>query len=173
MEVTGKLHPGQQFSPEMFKCLDGADHTFGMPEQWQALFVFRGQHYPICKAYLAKLEANREAFVTLGVEITAVSADDEAQTRLMAVASNPKFPLLYGMDVEAMKRLGLYISEPRSLQETYHPFAEPALLVVNPEGVLQIVAIANAPFLRPEIDRVLGGLSHVIGSNYPVRGTRR
>ena len=59
---TSQLHPGQKFSPETFKRLDGADYTFDAPGQWQALFVFRGQHCPICKAYLGKIEAQRGRF---------------------------------------------------------------------------------------------------------------
>ncbi|GAC1322610.1 MAG: peroxiredoxin-like family protein [Collimonas sp.] len=173
MDTTSKLHPGQKFAPEIFKCLDRPDYTFGAPGQWQALFVFRGQHCPICKAYLGKIEAQRSRFEQLGISVAAVSADSEAQTRLTAAASSPAFPLLYGMDVAAMQRLGLYVSEPRSAQETDHRFSEPALLVVNADGILQIVDIANAPFVRPELEALLRGLSFVIENNYPIRGTHR
>ena len=33
--------------------------------------------------------------------------------------------------VEQMQQLGVYISHPRSPQETDHPFAEPGLFVIN------------------------------------------
>ncbi|HQT79113.1 MAG: thioredoxin peroxidase [Rhodospirillales bacterium 20-64-7] len=173
METTTKLHPGQTISAETFKRLDGEDYTFGGPGKWQALFVFRGQHCPICKTYLGKIEAKRDAFEQLGVEVAAISADSEQQTRVTAEASKPAFPLLYGLDILAMQRLGLYISSPRSAQETDHPFPEPALLMINPEGVLQIVDIANAPFVRPDLDTLLGGIAFVIERNYPIRGTYR
>lgn len=173
MDTIDKLHPGETFSPRTFKRLDGEDYTFGAPGRWQALFVFRGQHCPICKRYLGKIEAKREAFEKLGISVAAVSADSEAQTRLTAAASEVGFPLLYGMDLATMQGLGLYISEPRSAQETDHRFPEPALLVVNDAGVLQMVDVSNAPFLRPELDTLLGGLGFVIEKQYPVRGTYR
>lgn len=171
MQTTDKLHPGQPFAPVTFKQLDGGDFTFGAPGGWQALFVIRGQHCPICKSYLGEIERRCAAFADLGVSVAAVSADSEAQTRLTAEAAKPGFPLLYGMDEAAMRALGLYISEPRSEQETDHRFPEPALFVVNPEGALHLVDIANAPFLRPDLDRLAGGLRFVIEKNYPIRGT--
>jgi peroxiredoxin len=174
METTGKPHPGQTFIPETFKRLDGEDYVFGVDGHWQALFVFRGQHCPICKTYLGTIEAQLGAFDVLGVSVAAVSADTETLTRVTAAASHPTFPLLYDMDLGTMKRLGLYISEPLTAQGPQHYFAEPALLVINPDGVLQIVDIANAPFVRPELDTLLRGLRFVMeNKNYPIRGTYR
>ena len=172
MQTTTKLHPGQPFAPIRFRRLDGEEFEFGTPGSWQALFVLRGQHCPICKSYLADLEARRPAYAELGVSLAAVSADSEAQTRVLAGAAKPGFPMLYGMDEATMRSLGLYISEPRSAQETDHLFPEPALFVVNPEGVLHFVDVANAPFLRPDPDRLLNGLRYVIQNQYPIRGTR-
>jgi peroxiredoxin len=173
MNTTAKLHPGQPFNAEVFKRVEGADFTFGAPGKWQALFVFRGHHCPICKSYLTKIEERRASFEKLGITVAAVSADTEVQTRLTIAASGPSFAMLYGMDIPAMQRLGLYISEPRSAQETDHRFPEPGLLVVNMEGILQVVDVANAPFVRPDLDTLLMGLSFVIAKNYPTRGTYR
>lgn len=171
MDTTQKLHPGQRFTPVVFKQLDGNDYTFGVAGIWQALFVIRGQHCPICKAYLEEIEKRRAAFSELGVHVAAVSADSESQTRLTAEATRPGYPLLYGMDEAMMHDLGVYVSEPRSPQETDHRFPEPALFVVNPDGALHLVDIANAPFLRPDLDRLVGGLRFVIEKRYPIRGT--
>lgn len=171
MQTTSKLHPGQPFTPVTFRQLDGDAVTFGAPGGWQALFVIRGQHCPVCKSYLAEIEQKRAALAALGVSVAAVSADSEAQSRIMAAAVKVNFPLLYGMDEAMMHQLGLFVSEPRSAQETDHRFPEPGLFVVNPQGVLQVVDIANAPFLRPGLDRLVGGLGFVIEKDYPVRGT--
>jgi peroxiredoxin len=173
MDMTAKLHPGEKYEPICFRCLDGEDYTFGGSGAWQALFVFRGQHCPICKSYLGEVEQRRAMLTQMGVSVAAVSADSEAQSRIIAEAAKPGFPILYGMDMPTMQRLGLYISEPRSAQETDHRFPEPALFVTNPDGVLQIVEIANAPFLRPDLDRLVRGLGFIIEKNYPVRGTHR
>ena len=45
--------------------------------------------------------------------------------------------------------------------------------MVNPEGLLHLVDIANAPFLRPDLDRLISGLRFVIDKNYPIRGTHK
>lgn len=173
MDTTNKLHPGQPFTPVTFSQFGGGEYTFGEPGSWQALFVIRGQHCPICKSYLGEIEQRREALAELGVSVAAVSADSEAQTRVTAEAASPNFPLLYGLDEATMMQLGLYVSEPRSATETDHRFAEPGLFVVNPDGVLHLVDIANAPFLRPDLDRLVGGLRYVIANDYPIRGTRK
>ncbi len=73
--------------------------------------------------------------------------------------------------MEQMRALGLYISEPRSPQETDRPFAEPGLFVINPEGKLQIIDISNAPFARPDLATVLMGIKLIQEKSYPIRGT--
>ena len=173
MDITTKLNPGQLFAPMTFAQLDGADYTFGAPGGWQALFVIRGQHCPICKTYIVEIDKRKDAFAQLGISVAAVSADSEAQTRLIAEVAKPNFPLLYGMEETTIRNLGLYISEPRSAQETDHRFPEPALFVINPAGQLHVVDIANAPYLRPDLDRLISGLRFVIDKNYPIRGMHK
>jgi hypothetical protein len=67
--------------------------------------------------------------------------------------------------------LGLYISEPRSPQETDRPFAEPGLFVINPKGRVQIADISHAPFARPDLSGILNGIKVIQERNYPIRGT--
>lgn len=160
MDTTAKLYPGQMLNPFTFRRLDGEDYI-------------RGQHCPICKSYLGEIEQRRGAVAASGVSVPSLSADSEAQTHVTAEAARLEFPLLYGMDEVIMQRLRLYGSEPRLVQETDHRFPEPALFVVNANGMLQLVDIANAPFLRPDLDRLVGGLGFIIEKNYPIRGTYR
>ncbi|MGB5444408.1 MAG: thioredoxin peroxidase, partial [Psychromonas sp.] len=82
------------------------------------------------------------------------------------------YPIAYGLTEEQMKTLGLYISQPRSEQETDHNFSEPGMFIVNEQGNLQAVDISNGPLLRPELDVVLRGLTFVRSQDgYPIRGT--
>ena len=81
------------------------------------------------------------------------------------------FTVGYGLTQEQMRTLGLYISEPRSPQETDRPFAEPAVFLVRPDNRVQIVDIANAPFARADLEQILGGLKWIQDNDYPVRGT--
>ena len=70
-----------------------------------------------------------------------------------------------------MKQLGLYISHPRSAEETDHPFAEPGLFVINDSGTVQVVDISNNPFVRPELEALTSGLAWIRKNTYPIRGT--
>lgn len=72
--------------------------------------------------------------------------------------------------IDEMRQLGLYVSDPRSPQETDRPFAEPALFVITPDGDTQIIDIPNAPFTRPDLKSLLKGLQFVISKDYPIRG---
>jgi hypothetical protein len=67
--------------------------------------------------------------------------------------------------------LGLYISNPRSPQETDRPFSEPGLFLVNPEGKAQIIDIGNSPWSRPDLANILNGVKIIQERNYPIRGT--
>ena len=91
----------------------------------------------------------------------------------MAEEDGLTLPIGYDLSLEQMADLGLYISDPRSPQETDRPFAEPATFVINDEGKLQIVDISNAPFARPELEGLLNGLKFVRDKGYPVRGTHK
>ena len=80
--------------------------------------------------------------------------------------------MAYGLGIDDMRRLGLYVSEPRSPQETDRPFAEPGLFVVNAQGNLQIAEASNAPFVRPDLELVAKGIAFIRENDYPVRGTK-
>jgi hypothetical protein len=70
-----------------------------------------------------------------------------------------------------MTDLGLYISEPRSEKETDHPFAEPAIFVINEHDQIQILDKSNAPFSRPDLNDLLAGIEFIRENDYPIRGT--
>jgi len=61
------------------------------------------------------------------------------------------FPVGYGLSLEHMVELGLYISSPRSVKEADHPLFESGLFLVNSEGKVHIADISNAPFSRPSL----------------------
>ena len=112
-----------------------------------------------------------EQFQQLGTEVIAVSADPKEKAEAEAADEGWHFPVGYDLSQDQMRALGLYISEPRSPQETDRPFPEPALFITNPEGKLQIIDVSNAPFARPELNSVLSGLKFVQEKSYPIRGT--
>ncbi|MEM0514678.1 redoxin domain-containing protein [Pseudoalteromonas sp. YIC-827] len=175
---TNKLHPGSGFPTMSATLLDGKQVTLGKPANeadWQLVVVYRGRHCPLCTRYLNNLEQFKDELLNTGVDIIAVSGDSKAQLQDHLVQLDVSFPLAYGLTLEQMEELGVYISDPRSPQETDHSFAEPALFVINAEGKIQVVDISNNPFVRPELSALVSGLKWIRDpqNNYPIRGMHR
>lgn len=175
MSDSTKLTAGKAFPPVKATFLDGSTVDLSKPHtgaDWQMLVVYRGKHCPLCVRYLNLLEEHQDDLKAIGVSVSAVSADSQEQLKENMEKLNISFPIAYGLTEEQMKQLGLYISSPRSEQETDHNFSEPALFVINDQGTLQAADISNAPFLRPELDVIVKGLKFVREqNNYPIRGT--
>jgi peroxiredoxin len=138
---------------------------------WRLLVVYRGKHCPLCKKYLATLNQLLGDFVASGIKVAVISADPLEKAESEATEENWRFPVAYGMTIPQMREMKLFISEPRSVQETDRPFAEPAIFVTNPQGNLQVVDISNAPFARPDLAGLLAGLKFIQEKKYPIRGT--
>ncbi|MHA2937322.1 peroxiredoxin family protein [Vibrio sp. RC27] len=170
-----KLTTGDRFPSVSAQLLDGTAIELGKPlgsADWQMVVVYRGKHCPLCVRYLNALEEHKEALASIGVSVLAVSADSKEQLTEMMDKLTVSFPIAYGLTEDQMKSLGVYISQPRTEQETDHNYSEPALFIINEKGNLQAVDISNVPFLRPELDVIVKGVTFVRSQeNYPIRGT--
>lgn len=171
-----KIEAGSAFPETIVKSLDGDDVDIGKPSNgadWKLVVVYRGKHCPLCTKYLNHLEEYKGQLLKNGIDVAAVSGDSKAQLEAHKEKLNVSFPLYYGLTIDQMKALGVYISHPRSEKETDHPFAEPGLFVVNGDNEVQVVDISNNPFVRPELDALVSGLDWIRNpdNNYPIRGT--
>ena len=169
--ATTKITAGATFPKVAWPTTTGGKLDVAGTPGWRLLAVYRGKHCPLCKKYFKTLDGMVEDFKAAGVAVSAVSADPKEKADADVAEFGWRFPVGYGMTPDQMRALGLYISEPRSAQETDRPFAEPGLFVVNPEGNVQIVEISNAPFARPDLAGILHGIKVIQERNYPVRGT--
>ncbi|MCH8237208.1 MAG: AhpC/TSA family protein [Proteobacteria bacterium] len=142
----------------------------GARDGWQMIVVYRGLHCPICKKYLGRLNGMAGDFNEIGIEVVTLSGDPEDKAETAKSEWALDIPVAYGLSTDQMKGWGLYISEPRP-QETGHQFPEPALFVINPDGNVHMAEVCNAPFIRPDLDTLLGGLKFVLANDYPIRGT--
>jgi len=168
------LQAGDTFPKQQVQMLGGGTLTLGQPggdHDWQMVVVYRGLHCPMCKKYLAKLETVKDRFHAQGVDVVAVSGDPEEKARAFVDEVGVTVPVGYGLGTDQMRALGLYISEPRSPQETDRPFPEPGIFVINDRGQVQIIDISNAPFARPDLEVLAGGVQFIRANDYPVRGT--
>lgn len=172
--TTTKLMAGDVFPQITVKSLDGTDVTLGQPTEgtdWQMIVIYRGRHCPMCTKYLNKLERFKEQLFDIKIDLVAVSGDSKEQLESHLEEIDASFPIYFGLSLEQMKELGLYISIPRNEQETDHNFAEPAHFVLNEKGQIQVADISNIPFARPELSTLVSGLAWVRENNYPIRGT--
>ena len=170
------LAAGSEFPKIEVAKLGGGTLTLGDAQKghdWQLVVVYRGLHCPICKRYLAQLNEMADEFYQLGIDVVTVSGDGETKAQAMADEQELTLPMGYGLSVAQMAALGLYVSDPRSPEETDQPFPEPGMFVVNGEGNIQILDISNAPFARPDLSGLLSGLKFVRTNGYPIRGTHQ
>jgi len=177
-EHTTKLAAGSKFPALVVKNLDGEDVDISVPTngcKWKMIVVYRGRHCPLCTKYLKTLVPLMEQYSEAKVDVAVVSADSKAQLmehlKDMPEINADSFPIYYGMTIQQMNALGLYVSHPRSEKETDHPFAEPGLFIINSEGNVHIVDISNMPFVRPDLSQVLVGVKFINARDYPIRGT--
>jgi peroxiredoxin len=171
MSQMVKLAAGAAFPPIAVPRLGGGEIAPATMEGWRLLIVYRGKHCPLCKPYLGALDKLLEEFASASVAVLAVSADTEEKAAADLAEFGWRFPLGFGLTVPQMQALGLYVSNPRSPQETDRPFAEPGLFLINPQGQVQLIDISNAPFARPDLAGIARGAKRIQEMNYPIRGT--
>lgn len=169
--TPSRMTAGSSFPAMEWPAVGGGRVDPAKGDGWQLLVIYRGKHCPLCKKYLATLNGMLGAFKAANIDVAVLSTDSLEKARTEAEECCWNFPVGYDLTVEQAKQLGLYVSSPRSPQETDQPFAEPGIFVINPNGQVQIVDVSNAPFTRPDLQSLLEGLCFVIENNYPVRGT--
>ncbi len=162
---------GSRFPALDWPLVGGGRLDLSTEDGWRLLVVYRGKHCPICRKYLATLDGLATDFEAAGIRLAVVSADPREKAEAQVAEGGLKLRVAYDMTREQMRRLGLYVSEPRSPQETDRPFAEPAVFAINPDGRVQVVDVSNAPFSRPDLASLLSGLKFIREKDYPVRGT--
>ena len=167
----GKARPGNTMPTFSLPAVGGGEVRIGGEGGWQVAVVYRGRHCPLCRKFLKQLDGLLDGFRGVGAEVIAISADPRDRAEAEAKEEGWRFPVGYDLSQDQMRALGLYISEPRSSKETDRPFPEPGLFVTNPDGLLHILDVSNAPFARPDLQGVLDGIKVIQKENYPIRGT--
>ena len=173
--TTPRMDAGSPFPNISVARLGGGEVSLATPEgghDWRLVIVYRGKHCPICTRYLTGLKEMIADFNNEGIDVVAVSGDPEEKAAAQMDEIDPNFTVGYGLAIEQMQQLGLFISHPRSPKETDRPFSEPGLFVINDAGAAQIIDISNAPFARPELGAILNGIKFIRNpeNHYPVRG---
>ena len=150
------------------------------PDLFTIVVFYRGAHCPLCKMHIQEIEENLDKFHAAGLKIVAVSMDDKKRAEKFAgeVASNMgkthlNVPILYGLtEDQARHDWGLFVSEKRPNTEEPEIYSEPGLFVIRPDNTVFMVQTQSAPFTRPSVEQLIGGLAYAAEHNYPTRGTR-
>ena len=87
------------------------------------------------RRYLNGLQTRVADWEAAGFDVVVVSADPESKAQQDVAEFGWKFDLGYGLTEDQMQKLGVYISDPLSPDETDRRFAEPAVFCVRPDGV--------------------------------------
>jgi peroxiredoxin len=170
MSISTKFEAGAAFPEFTWQSVSSDAVTPAANVGWRLLVIYRGKHCPLCKQYLTTLDGMLDDFAKAGITVWALSADPLERAQSEASEEGWMLPILAGLNEHEMRTLGLYISSPRSPDETDRNFAEPATFVINPDGNVQIVDVSNVPFSRPDLKGLLDGIRFVKSKNYPVRG---
>jgi peroxiredoxin len=118
MSMTMKLAAGSPFPAVAMPRLGGGEVAPASGDDWRLFVVYRGRHCPLCKIYLKTLNDLMDEFSAIGVSVMVASGDPEQKAAADLAEHGWRFPVGYAMTMAQMRMLGLYLSEPRSAQET-------------------------------------------------------
>ncbi|GAC1344802.1 MAG: peroxiredoxin-like family protein [Candidatus Dormibacteria bacterium] len=140
------------------------------PEAFTLIVFYRGLHCPVCKTYLHELDRRLGEFGSRGVEVIAISGDDEERARRsQADWELGELRVGYGLTLPEMRRWGLFVS--RAIKEGEPElFNEPGLFLIAPDGTVFYEALNSMPFARPRLADVLAAIDFVAEKHYPARG---
>lgn len=144
-------------------------------DRFDLVVFYRGLHCPICAKYLTELERLVPEFEERGVQVVAVSSDDQERGKAMAEKlKTGALKMGYGLSLKSARQWGLYISASKgetSIGIEEPPlFSEPGVFIVRPDGTLYYGAVQTMPFARPQFQDLLGAIDFAIANNYPARG---
>jgi peroxiredoxin len=144
-------------------------------EKFDLLVFYRGLHCPICAKYLLELERLSADFSSRGVQVVAISSDDEARCKEMAEKVKARgIKMAYGLSLRNARQWGLYISTSRGKTsigiEEPALFSEPGVFLVRSDGTLYYGAVQTMPFARPQFQDLIAAVDFAVTKDYPARG---
>ena len=165
------IKPADKFPDIAFNLVGGGTRKLqDWSGKWIMLIVYRGQHCPRCKNYVAKLQTLAPAYAERGVELLLASTDPENIAQRTIDENGWTLPVAHSLSEENARQLSLYITPHEAGYELSGNYAEPGLFLVNPDGLAQVVERSNSPSVRPDLEVVLDGIIGTQERNLPIRG---
>ncbi|KAI9340521.1 thioredoxin-like protein [Obelidium mucronatum] len=157
------LLPGQQFPLVTASLVGSADkQPLFTPNNENGestlIVIYRGAFCPYCAKQIKHLQETFEKLKS--AKINLIVASCRLATRSRKIRSRYgyfRFPVAYGLGIEEMRELGVYVSNPTHYIEQEHVFSEPAWFLVEPDGAIKYLEYASAPFGgRVDADLLVG-----------------
>ena len=151
------LHPGDAF-PELTLTVPGGK-TVTVPEafadQFGVVLFYRGAWCPYCQAQLRAFQRASATLADAGVQVVALSVDDEASTADVIAKHGLTFPVGFGADARAVADLtGAFVNpDPVYLQSTG--------FVLDPAGKVVVSVYSSGAIGRLVPDDVAGLVRYV------------
>lgn len=121
------------------------------------IHVYRGGFCPFCVGTIKHLVEEYASLQKNDIELVVVSADLKEVAEKTVKDLNVNFPVGYGLTVEQLVELGVFVSTPTNYIAQKHMFAEPAVFLLTPDNKIKYVAYGSAPPLaRPNVPQILG-----------------
>ena len=165
------IKPADPFPPIDFKMMSGGTQRLSDNKgRWSVLIVYRGDHCPRCKTYVARLHELAAGYAEREVDLMLASMDPENIARRTMDENGWTLPVAHSLSVEECQQLAVYLTDHEDGSELSGPYAEPGLYLINPEGLTQVIATSNSPSVRPDLEVVLDGIIGTQDRNLPIRG---
>jgi peroxiredoxin len=168
--MTG-IKPADKFPDIEFNLVGGETRKIqDWADKWVMLIVYRGNHCPRCKNYVAKLQTLAPAYAERGVELLLASMDPENIAQRTIEENSWTLPVAHSLTEAESRLLSLYVTDHEAGYELTGRYAEPGLFLVNPDGTVQSMERSNSPSIRPDLEVVLDGIIGTQERNLPIRG---
>lgn len=146
------LHPGDNF-PELPLTVPGGEIVkvpAAFAGHFGVLLFYRGSWCPYCNAQLRAFQRASSALTDLGVQVAALSVDDERTTVDLIAKLGLTYPVGFGADARAVASLtGAFVNpDPVYLQSTG--------FVLDPEGKVVVSVYSSGAIGRLVPDDVAG-----------------
>lgn len=151
------LSNGDVFPALTLHAIDG--HALHLPGHlsgaYGVVLIYRGAWCPYCNAQLAGFARAVATFNELGIQVVALSVDDEATTAALVEKLRLPFPVAYGVDADHVAALtGAYVNrQPLHLQTTG--------FVLDPSGNVITAVYSSGAIGRLTADDVAGFVRYV------------
>lgn len=151
------LHNGDPFPSITIDVVGGS--RFTIPDDlaggYGVVLFYRGSWCPYCNAQLAAFGRAYDALRALGVEVVALSVDDEPTSAGLVDKYRLPFPVGYGADADAIASLtGAYTNDsPKHFQSTG--------FILDPTGVVITAVYSSGAIGRLVPEDVIGFVRYV------------